>query len=165
MSDQSKPQSFSELYPGKYLKASDLQGKSYTLRIMSVSVEKLRQFDGTQAWKVVLTFDKAQKLLILNKTQCKALTDITGSEQFQSWQGVTVKLSPVTAQNGKPTIHIAKVRMTDSLPKPEEESSKPASLTDNSEASHEVQTVPVLPLSSNGTHNSPATAYQTAYRD
>jgi hypothetical protein len=38
MSDQSKPRSFSELYPGKYLKADDLQGKSYILRIVSVSV-------------------------------------------------------------------------------------------------------------------------------
>ncbi len=160
MSEHTKPQSFSELYPGKYLKADDLQGKSYLLRIVSVSVEKLRQFDGTQAWKVVLTFDKAQKLLILNKTQCKALTDITGSEQFQGWQGITVKLSPVTAQNGKPTIHIAKVRMAEPLSKPEEKASPVVTFTDNSEASLEVPTAPVLPLSSNGTHSNPATAYR-----
>jgi len=160
MSEQSKPQSFSELYPGKYLKAADLQGKSYTLRIVSVAVEKLRQFDGTQAWKVVLTFDKAQKLLILNKTQCKTLTDITGSEQFQRWQGVTVKLTPVTAQNGKPTIHIAGVPMAQSQPKPEEKASPPDSPTASPVATVEAQTAPVLPLSPNGTHSSPASAYR-----
>jgi hypothetical protein len=121
----------------------------------------LRQFDGSQAWKVVITFDKAQKLLILNKTQCKALTDITGSEQFQGWQGITVKLTPTMAQNGKPTIHIAKVRVTDSLSRPEEK----ASPVVNPVESQEVQTVPVLPLSSNGTYNSPTIASRTTYRD
>lgn len=156
MSDQTKPQSFSELYPGKYLKAADLQGKSYVLRIVSVTVEKLRQFDGSQAWKVVLTFDKAQKLLILNKTQCKALTDITGSEQFQHWQGVTVRLSPATAQNGKPTIHIAKVPISDSSAKPEPKASHP----NGQEGSPESATAPALPLSPNGVHHSPASAYR-----
>jgi len=155
MSEQAKPQTLSQLYPGKYLKADDLHGKSFALRIASVSVEYLRQFDGSKTWKVVLTFDKAQKLLILNKTQCRALTDITGSEVFQGWQGVTVKLTPATAQNGKPTIHITGVPSTESLPALEEKASLPASHT----ASTEVQTTPSLPLSPNGKHTSPATAY------
>lgn len=156
MSEQAAPQTLSQLYPGKYLKADDLNGKSYTLRIVAVNVELVRQFDGTKAWKVVLSFDKAQKLLILNKTQCRALAAITGSELFARWQGVTVRLSPVTAQNGKPTIHIAKVLTADSPPIAEEKASLPTSQG----SSHEPATAPALPLSSNGAHHSPTSAYR-----
>lgn len=146
MQEQAKPQTVSQMFPSKYLKAEDLSGKSYSLTVVSASVEKLRQFDGSQAWKVVLAFDKAQKLLILNKTQCKALADITGSERFETWPGVTVKLSAGMAQNGKPTIHLHRVSKTESQSAGE----KPVPV---SEIPVTPQTPVPLPVSANGYHD------------
>jgi len=57
--------------------------------------------------------------MICNKTQCQALTDLTGSERFTDWVGRVVILAPATAQNGKPTLAIR--------PAPAQEVARPAS--------------------------------------
>lgn len=113
----SKPQSYADLYPSKYLKAKHLNGKSYVLTIESTSVEKVRQFDGSYAWKVILHLYETNKLFILNKTQCKAMVELTGSEQFDKWVGHRINLSPKQAPNGKPTIGISKASTLPAQPK------------------------------------------------
>lgn len=107
-SNNRTPQTVSDLYPSKYVKAVDLQGKQVTVHIAQVSVEELRQFDGTRALKVVLAFHKRAKRMILNKTQCLALARLTGSEHFDAWVGHTITLSPGMAHNGKPTLIIGR---------------------------------------------------------
>jgi hypothetical protein len=100
------PQTVSELYPPKWVKAADLGGHAVTVKISGVAVESFRLPDGSQRASAVLAFEGKTKRLILNKTQCKQLIEITGSERFEEWVGRSISLAPATAQNGKPTIAI-----------------------------------------------------------
>lgn len=102
----SNPSSVSELYPSKWVKAEDLAGRTATVKITAVTVETFRQPDGSSKVSAVLAFEGKAKRMILNKTQCQALTDLTGSERFTDWVGRVVILAPAIAQNGKPTIAI-----------------------------------------------------------
>ena len=100
------PKTVSELYPPKWVKAVDLGGRAVNVKITGVAVESFRLPDGTFRESAVLAFEGKTKRLILNKTQCKQLTALAGSERFEDWIGRSVSLSPARAQNGKPTIEI-----------------------------------------------------------
>ena len=78
--------------------------------------------DGNHRASAVLAFEGKTKRLILNKTQCKQLAEITGSERFEDWVGRAVSLAPATAQNGKPT-RIASIRAAHGEAKPAVEAS------------------------------------------
>jgi len=109
----------SELYPSKWVKAADLAGRAVPVKITAVTVETFRQPDGSSRVAAVLAFEGKAKRMICNKTQCRALTDLTGSERFTDWVGRVVVLAPATTQNGKPTIAIR--------PAPAQEVARPAS--------------------------------------
>ena len=100
------PRTVSDLFPSKWLKAEDLEGRPRTVRIAEVTIEPLRQPDGTSKPAAIVTFERATKRLILNKTQATALAAIMGSEVFDDWVGRYVMLKPATAQNGKSTIAV-----------------------------------------------------------
>ena len=106
MITQGRPETVSELYPSPWLCAADLQGRQVRVTIHRVDAEDIRQRDGSTATKAVLTFERAQKRLILSKTQCEALATMTGSEPLPEWVGHSIVLGPGTASNGKATIII-----------------------------------------------------------
>lgn len=99
-------QTVTELYPERWLKARHLGGKAVTVRIAGVSVEELRLPDGSKQVAAILAFPKTDKRLILNKTMCRALIELTGTERLGEWAGHSITLSPATAPNGKDTIKI-----------------------------------------------------------
>jgi hypothetical protein len=100
-----KPRTVSELYPRKWLKACDLE-KPVTVTITGAEVEDFRLPDGTSKAALVLTFAKATKRLICNKTQVWAAMGAIGTEVFADWIGHDITLSAGKAPNGKPTIVI-----------------------------------------------------------
>lgn len=100
------PATVSELYPSPWLKPEDLAGRAVTVKIVAAQVEEIRQFDGSKAPKLVISFEKASKRLIANKTQARRLAELTQTEAFAAWAGHRVTLKPAVAQNGKPTIAI-----------------------------------------------------------
>jgi hypothetical protein len=106
MNPNPTPRTVSDLFPSPWLKPEDLAGRAVVVKIVAAQVETLRQFDGTQAPKLVLTFERATKRLIVNKTQAKRLAEVTGTEAFAAWAGHRVTLKPAVAQNGKPTVGI-----------------------------------------------------------
>ena len=99
-------QTVSELYPDRWLKARHLAGRAVTVKIVDVSVEEMRLPDGSKKIAAVLSFERATKRLILNKTMCQALIDVTGTERLGEWAGHSITLAPAMAPNGKPTIKI-----------------------------------------------------------
>jgi hypothetical protein len=101
-----KPNTVSELYPRLWLKPEDLRGRSITVTVVSVDVQEFRQRDGSHKAAAVLSFERASKRLIANKTQVQALATILGSERFAEWVGKSVALAPDVAPNGKPTIAV-----------------------------------------------------------
>jgi hypothetical protein len=98
------PTTVDELYPSKWLHAEDLGGRAHDLVIESVAVEEFRQPGGERAMRAVVTFRRAKKRLVCNKTQAVAIAGITGSPAFADWPGHEVRLAPGRASNGKGTI-------------------------------------------------------------
>jgi hypothetical protein len=95
-----------DLYPRLWLKPEDLGGRKITVKITGAEVREFRQRDGEMKPAVVLTFERAQRRMILNKTQTLALAELTGSPAFADWPGHTVALAQVTGPTGRPTIAV-----------------------------------------------------------
>lgn len=98
-----KPVDWDELYPGRFIKASDLKGKNVTLTIASVDLEELEGDKGKQI-KGVVGFEKTEKQLALNKTNGICLKEMFG-KKVQDWVGKRVTLMPST-WNGDDCIRI-----------------------------------------------------------
>ena len=96
----------SEVYPSKWLRADDLQGRSVTVVISACSLEAVRQRDGSEQKRLVLSMKAKEKRFILNKTQARTMADLAGTEHFSEWPGAVVVLSPARAPNGQGTIAI-----------------------------------------------------------
>jgi len=98
MAEQAKvfptPVDWDELYPGRFLKAADLKGKKVTLKISGVKLEELIGDKGPQV-KGLISFDKTEKQLALNKTNGICLKDMFG-KKVQEWIGKRVTLFPTT---------------------------------------------------------------------
>lgn len=98
-----KPVDWDELYPGRFIKASDLKGKNVTLKIAEVNLEELVGDKGAQI-KGVVAFEKTEKQLALNKTNGICLREMFG-KKVQEWVGKRVTLFP-TQWNGDDAIRI-----------------------------------------------------------
>ncbi len=96
----------SEIYPSPWLRADDLQGQKALVRVERVDVEALRQRDGNNKEKIVLTFAGKRKRMVLNVTQARAIATIAKTEDIDRWVGMALMLKPGVANNGKPTIII-----------------------------------------------------------
>lgn len=96
MAEQQKvfptPVDWDELYPGRFLKAADLKGKKVTLKIAGVKLEELIGDKGPQV-KGLISFDRTEKQLALNKTNGICLKDMFG-KKVQEWIGKRVTLFP-----------------------------------------------------------------------
>ena len=100
-----KPEYASEVY-NMWLKAEDLGGKAVSVKIARVDLEVFHGRDGSERPALVLTFDKARRRLILNKTQANTLVRVLQSERLADWPGKSVTLAPGQAPNGKQTIMV-----------------------------------------------------------
>ena len=88
------PVDWDDLYPNRFLKAADLKGKKVTLKISGVKLEELIGDKGQQV-KGLISFDKTEKQLALNKTNGICLKDMFG-KKVQEWIGRRVTLFPTT---------------------------------------------------------------------
>lgn len=85
-----RPVDWDELYPGRFIKASDLKGKKVTLIMSKVRVEELVGDKGPQM-KGIINFDGKDKALALNKTNGLCLKAMFG-RKVQEWVGHKVTL-------------------------------------------------------------------------
>ena len=96
-----------KLFPSQWLSAADLGGKKFELTIESVSMVTVRNPQTNQEeQKPAIKFQRAQKRLILNKTNAVAIAEITGKFDTDHWVGHAVVLSSGLTRNRKPTIII-----------------------------------------------------------
>ena len=90
-----------------YMQAADLRGQARVLTVAVAAAEEIWNPSAKKAQTfVVLRFEKARKVMKLNKTQAAAMIEITGSDDYSTWPGARVLLSPAKATNGKDTIII-----------------------------------------------------------
>jgi hypothetical protein len=78
----------SQLFPSRFLKAIDLQGKQIVVVIDGLKVEDV---GDDQKQKPVLHFKGAKKGLVLNATNYDAIADAYGDET-EDWPGQLVEL-------------------------------------------------------------------------
>lgn len=103
----SRPTSVSELYPKKWLTRDELPAAGATSTVTAVTVEEVFDtIDRKKKMKAVLTLAGFDTRMILNVTQCEAMTAIAGDEHFSAWRGCRVLLQPGHSHNGKETIVI-----------------------------------------------------------
>jgi len=89
------------LFPSKFLKASDLQGKEPVVVIREVKYEPVGQ---QKDMKAVVYFERVHKGLVLNKTNANRITQIAGSGITEEWAGVQIKLHATMVEfQGEPT--------------------------------------------------------------
>jgi len=74
---------FNDIYGSKHISAADLEGQRKRVKIVDVSVEDLREKDGTTRRKYVIFFDGEDKGLVLNKTNAHRL-----GTPFGKWRNV-----------------------------------------------------------------------------
>lgn len=98
----------SDLYPREWLHAEDLSDKVWAVEIAAVDVRELRQI-GAQSLAVVLTFRGANRKMVCNKTQCRAVAELTGTEELDKWVGAKIAIRAGQAPNGRPTIIVSGV--------------------------------------------------------
>jgi hypothetical protein len=90
-----------------YLEAADLRSQSHTLTIAAAKVEQIYNPQlKRNVPAIVLTFEKAKKVLKCNKTQAGAMIEITGTDDIEKWPGAKVILTPAPSSNGRQTITI-----------------------------------------------------------
>jgi len=98
-----------DLFPSKYLKAADLNGRPLKAVIESVQKEELKSMDGKPQKKGVVYFRDGQKGLVLNRTNYDALADFLG-EETGTWSGKTIELFPDRVSVGGKTVPCIRVR-------------------------------------------------------
>lgn len=89
--------SIHDSFPTKYLSAKDLKGRTFTLAMDKLVFEDI----GDDGDKPVLYFKKAEKGLVLNKTNAGEISDVFGDD-YTLWGGGTLTLYPDrTSYQGK----------------------------------------------------------------
>ena len=83
-----------DIFPKRYARAEELQGKEVTLTIHRVRTEQMRMKDGTKTGKYVIEFDKTEKLFVLNKTNANAIAEALGEKKAVNWTGKRITLFP-----------------------------------------------------------------------
>jgi hypothetical protein len=94
---------FDKLFPGRFLKAADLNGKDVTLTISAVVVDELIGDKGTEV-KGLISFAGKKKQLVLNKTNGLCFKQMFGRET-DAWVGKRITIYPTTF-NDEPCIRV-----------------------------------------------------------
>jgi hypothetical protein len=87
-----------DVFPSKYLKAADLNGKPITVVIATATLETLKSPEGKEQLKTILTFKGTKKALPLNMTNFDACAEITGEDDTDNWPGHSLELYPSTTE-------------------------------------------------------------------
>jgi len=84
------------MFPSKYLKASDLNGKDATVTIKAITIDEVVMRGGAKSKKGIVWFEKAEKMLIVNKGNAIAIDHVVeGKGETNNWIGKAVTLTPV----------------------------------------------------------------------
>lgn len=76
-----------DAFPGKFLKAADLQGRRVRVEISNVEIGKVGENR-----KIIITFRGKERQMVCNKTNMNTLVQLTGSSETDDWIGWVVTL-------------------------------------------------------------------------
>lgn len=98
MTDPIIPKSYSELFPGRFLSAADLDGKHVTLTIAGVKRDRIEGEKGVEE-KPIITFKETTRELVLARTNGECLVGMFG-RSVAAWTGRRVILWPTLTRLG-----------------------------------------------------------------
>lgn len=110
-----------DAFPSNYLKASDLKGAQVVVTIDRVEFEEVGR---DKEEKPVIYFTGKTKGVVLNKTNARKITEITGSAITEEWRGHAVVLYPTETEFAGETVEcirvkpVAKAKMSRMTPAP-----------------------------------------------
>ncbi len=94
-------------FPSNYLKASDLQASPVVVTIDRVEFEAVGR---DREMKAVVYFIGKQKGIVLNKTNARKITEISGSALTEEWHGVAVVIYPTETEFAGETVECIRVK-------------------------------------------------------
>lgn len=86
------------MFPSRYLRAADFEGKPVSLTILEVVKDQVQMATGQKAEKYILRFRETEKELILNKTNAKAVAKVLHEPRAVKWPGERIVLKPTTCE-------------------------------------------------------------------
>ena len=85
-----------EMFPSKYIKGQDLQGRPVNVTITRIQPEKMRPNpQSPELQKFVLHTAEGKKGVVLSKTLASQIAEILESDESDDWIGKKVTLFPV----------------------------------------------------------------------
>lgn len=97
-------------FPSKYVSAADIESP----RVMTINEVVIVEFEEDGTEKPMMTFDRAVKGLILNKTNWLVTEELYGDET-EGWRGKQIELYPTTTHFGGKMVPCVRVRAPRSL--------------------------------------------------
>lgn len=110
----------SEAFPSDYLKAADLNGQSVTVTIASAELIEFGK-DKDKETKLLLKFVGKKRGLICNKTNCKTIEKVLGSDDTDDWVGKRIILEAREVEFGTEVVMAIRVSL-----KSPQQATKPA---------------------------------------
>lgn len=101
-------------FPSNYVKASDLQGKPAIVTIERVEFEAVGR---EREMKAVVYFNGKGKGLVLNKTNARKITEISGSPLTEEWVGTAVAIYPTETEFGGETVECIRIKAVAKAPR------------------------------------------------
>lgn len=95
---------YDQLFPGRFLKAGEFDGKKVTLTISEIEIEALPQDKGGDKDKGIISFAETKKKLVLNRTNGECFKAMWG-RKLADWIGKRVTLFPDT-WNGELAVRV-----------------------------------------------------------
>jgi hypothetical protein len=99
-----QPKTYDDLFPGRFLRAGNFDGKRVTLTITACRREELEGADGKKDVKAIVTFKETPLELVACKTNGICMRDMFG-KSLAGWIGKRVILFPDN-WNGEPAIRV-----------------------------------------------------------
>ncbi len=95
---------FDQLFPGRFIKSGEFEGRDVTLTISHVELEELEDDKGAKKMKGIISFRETKKKGVINKTNGLCLRAMWGRETDE-WIGHRVTLFP-EAYQGETAIRV-----------------------------------------------------------
>ena len=91
--------SYDQLFPGRFIKAGEMNGKPVTLTIKDVFIDALETETGNTESKPIVSFEETTRHWVLIKTNAQCLLSMWGPDTA-AWLGKRVTLYPENDSSG-----------------------------------------------------------------
>ena len=133
-----------EMFPSRFLKAPDLNGKPLVVTIASADRETMKDTSGKEKEKLILSLKEVKKQLVLNATNWDAIVDILDEANSDDWTDGRIELYPAkTNLPGRGVVDCIRVRAPSQAHLPMKAKGKLRSIAD--ETLDDVDDIPFAP--------------------